>query len=596
MLIPATRSRLGARRLLGYLRPYRLPLAAALVAKILASLMFLALPAVIREIVDSVLTSGQADDLNLATALLLGVFGLLTVGTITGNFFINYTGERIVLDLRRELYAHLQTLSVGFFAERRVGELVSRLSSDVTVMRHLLTTHLVKFLRHVLTIIGGIGVMLWLNWRLTGFILLTVPLIVFVGVVLSRFSRRGGRQVQDELAHATVIAEEAFHNIREVKGFGRADYEIGRYEAAVGRTWRAARRLVRVRALVGPLVDFMFMANIALILWVGGQEVLAGRLSDGALVSFMIYVAIVGQMFADLSGLYTQFQETLGAVQRVFELLDTAPDLQDAPGAVALADVAGRITLADVSFAYDDRQPVLRGVSLDIAPGEIVALVGPSGAGKSTLVALIPRFYDVTGGALRVDGHDVRDITQASLRAQIGIVPQETLLFGGTIRQNIRYGRLDASEEEVIAAARAANAHDFITALPDGYETLVGERGTRLSGGQRQRVAIARAILKDPRILLLDEATASLDNESERLVQGALERLMQGRTTVIIAHRLSTVRVAHRIAVLADGRIVELGAHADLLARGGLYARLYELQFRPQDNGRAERVMGIAGR
>jgi subfamily B ATP-binding cassette protein MsbA len=277
---------------------------------------------------------------------------------------------------------------------------------------------------------------------------------------------------------------------------------------------------------------------------------------------------------------YSQFQETLGATQRVFQILGTAPDVQDKPGALPLANVAGRITFENVSFRYEDRQPVLRDMSLDIAPGEILALVGPSGAGKSTIFNLIPRFYDVTGGAIRVDGVDVRDVTQASLRQQIGIVPQETLLFGGTIRENILYGRLDAAEAEMVEAARAANAHDFITALPDGYETVVGERGIRLSGGQRQRVAIARAILKDPRILLLDEATSSLDNESEHLVQEALERLMQGRTTVIIAHRLSTVRVAHRLAVLDNGQIVELGTHDDLLARDGLYKHLYEMQFR----------------
>jgi subfamily B ATP-binding cassette protein MsbA len=338
-----------------------------------------------------------------------------------------------------------------------------------------------------------------------------------------------------------------------------------------------------VRSVVSPTVNFLFLANIALIVWFGGHEVVAGRLSRGELVAFLVYVGIIGEMVSDLGWVYSQFQETMGATQRVFQILSTTPDVQDQPGAVELENADGRITFDNVSFTYDDRQPVLNNVSLDIAPGEILALVGPSGAGKSTIFNLIPRFYDVTGGAIRVDGIDVRAVTQASLRAQIGIVPQETLLFGGTIRENILFGRLDASEAEMIDAAKAANAHDFIVSLPDGYETLVGERGIRLSGGQRQRVAIARAILKNPRILLLDEATSSLDNESEKLVQEALERLMQGRTTVIIAHRLSTVRVAHRLAVLSGGQIEELGTHDDLMARGGLYARLYEMQFRAED-------------
>jgi subfamily B ATP-binding cassette protein MsbA len=575
-------SAVHARRILKYLAPYKLPLTLAVLAKMVASVMFLALPAGVQYIVDTALARHDLARLNQMTALLLGAFAGLTLASIAGNYYTNMTGERVVRDLRAQLYAHLQTLSLRFFTERRVGELVSRMSSDVTVIRHMLTTDLTKLLRHALTILGALVMMALLNWRLTAFIGLTTPLVALLGVVITRVSRRGGFQVQDELAGATVIAEEGFQNVREVKSFVREDYQGSRYNAALDRTLRAAFRLVRARSVLGPVVHFLFLANIALIVWYGGREVVAGRLTRGELVAFLVYVAIVGEMMSDLGWVYSQFQETLGATQRVFQILDTAPDIQDAPGAQALDRIEGRITFEDVSFTYDDRQPVLCGITLDIAPGEIVALVGPSGAGKSTLFNLIPRFYDVTGGAVRIDGIDVRAVTQASLRAQIGIVPQETLLFGGTIRENILFGRLDASEAEMIEAARAANAHDFVLSLPDRYETLVGERGVRLSGGQRQRVAIARAILKDPRILLLDEATSSLDNESERLVQEALERLMQGRTTVIIAHRLSTVRVAHRLAVLDGGRIVELGAHDELMALDGLYRRLYEMQFREQ--------------
>ncbi|MBI5961171.1 MAG: ABC transporter ATP-binding protein [Chloroflexi bacterium] len=570
------------RRILSYAGRYKARLTLAVFAKMVASGIFLALPAMVQYVVDTALATDDLSRLNEMTALLIAAFAVLTCGSVLGNYYTNTTGERIVSDLRVQLYTHLQNLSLRFFTERRVGELISRMTSDVSSIRGLLTTDLTRVLRHVLTISGAAVVMLLLNWRLTAFILLTTPFVVLIGVGLRRFSRQGGLQVQDGYAAATVIAEEGFQNIREVKSFVREPYQVARYTAAIQRTLRAAFRLVRARSFLAPAVDFLFLVNIALIVWYGGHEVVAGRLTRGELVGFLVYVAIVGQMVSELGVVYSQFNETLGATQRIFQILDTPSDVQDAPGAAELARVEGRITFEHVSFHYEDRQPVLQDLSLDIAPGEIVALVGPSGAGKSTVFHLIPRFYDVTDGSVCIDGHDVRDVTQASLRAQVGIVPQETLLFGGTIRENILFGRLDATEAEIIEAAQAANAHDFIMALPDGYATMVGERGARLSGGQRQRVAIARALLKDPRILLLDEATSSLDNESEHLVQEALERLMVGRTTVIIAHRLSTVRVAHRLAVLQAGRIVELGTHDELLALNGLYARLYEMQFREQ--------------
>ncbi|MEB2289225.1 MAG: ABC transporter ATP-binding protein [Anaerolineae bacterium] len=571
------------RRLLSYVRPYKNLLGIALLARMIASGVFLALPALIQHVVDSALSSGEMARLNASILLMLALFALIAVASMVGNYYTNVAGERVVNDLRRQLYAHLQSLSLRFFSEQHVGSLVSRLTGDVTTVRRLLTADLVRLTRHVLTIAGGVLVMLLLNWRLTLFIVAGVPVFIVVSLLISRLARRGGRRVQDQVAETASIAAEVFQNVRSVKGFVREDYETARYVQATGNVLGAALRQARLHALLNPLVDFLFLITIALIVWYGGREVMGGRLSSGELVAFLVYAAVIGQMFADLAGVAAQFQETLGATERVFELLDTAPDVQDAPGAATLGDVQGRITFEGVSFAYDDRQPVLRNINLDIAPGEILALVGPSGSGKSTLFNLIPRFYDVTSGAVSVDGRDVRAVTQASLRAQIAIVPQETLLFSGSIRENILYGRLDASEADLVAAATAANAHDFIAGLPDGYETTVGERGVRLSGGQRQRIAIARAILKNPRILLLDEATSSLDNESEQLVQEALERLMQGRTTVIIAHRLSTIRVAHRIAVLQRGHLVELGSHDQLMARGGLYARLYEMQFRETD-------------
>ncbi len=571
-------------RLLRYLLPYKSRLTLAILMLVISAGLSLVFPAVIRDVVDSVFQRADVNLLDRITVFLLVVFLVRSATTLLQTYNLNYVGERLVVDLRQQLYARILRLSMQFFTEQRVGELVSRLSNDVTVMRATLTSNVATLLQQALIMVGSVVVMVALNWRLSLFILAIIPVLVGLGFVFGFWLRRLSGQVQDEIAGATVVAEEVLQNIREVKSFVREPYEVGRYNGAIDRAFQAALRLLRVRAGFGPLMAFLAFGGLSLVLWFGGREVLDRRLTGGELIAFLIYGLSVAGSFSSLVGLYTQFQEALGATRRVFQLIDMRPGVLDAPGAQALDRVEGRIALEDVCFTYDEKQVVLQDLNLEVAPGEILALVGPSGAGKTTLFNLIPRFYDPGEGAVRLDGHDLRSVTQASLRAQIGIVPQETLLFGGTIRENILYGRLDAGEDEMIAAAKAANAHDFITnELPDGYETIVGERGVRLSGGQRQRVAIARALLKDPRILLLDEATSSLDNESEHLVQEALGRLMQNRTTIIIAHRLSTVRIAHRIAVLERGRLVELGSHVELMAAGGLYARLYEMQFRAED-------------
>lgn len=572
------------RRMIAYLGPYKARLALATLALLLSASLGLVFPAVIGNVVDSVLRAGDENLLNTITLGLLGVFLLRSVTELFEVYNLNYVGERVLADLRKQLFQHLTRLSLGFFAGRRVGELLSRASSDVTVMRTALTNNINTLLQQSVTLIGAIVIMFALNWQLTLFIIALTPVIIAIGFAFGYWLQRISTQVQDEIAGATVITEEVLQNIREVKSFVREDYEASRQGGAVDRAFAAAIRLLRVRSFFGPIVAFLAFGSLALTLWFGGREVLADRLTGGQLVTFLIYGLTVAGSFASLAALYSEFRQAVGATKRVFQLLDTFPDIQDAPNAQTIQRAEGRITFDNVDFSYTDKQQVLSGITLDIQPGEIVALVGPSGAGKSTMFNLIPRFYDVKGGALRLDGLDVRQLTQDSLRQQIGIVPQESLLFGGTIRENILYGRLDATEDQLIAAAQAANAHDFIMEMPDGYNTVVGERGVRLSGGQRQRVAIARAILKDPRILLLDEATSSLDNESEHLVQEALSRLMKNRTTVIIAHRLSTVRIADRIAVLDKGRIVELGTHDALMAiAGGLYAKLYEMQFR--ENG-----------
>ncbi len=571
------------RRLLAYLTDYKLRLLVASISLIFAAALSLVFPAVIQQVVDSVFRDADLALLDTITLALLAVFALRSLASLVQTYYMGYVGEKIVVDMRCQLYAHLQSLSLRYYTERRVGELISRLSSDVTVVRTALTNNIATVLQQALTLVGSVAIMFVLNWRLTLFIIVVMPLVVVVGTVLGRAINRTSTRVQDEIAGATVVAEEVFHNIREVKSFVRERHEIRRFDAAIDVAFLAARKLLTVRAVFGPVIAFIAFSGLGLMLWFGGREVLDGRLTAGELIAFLIYGLTVAASFAGVIGVYSQLQEALGATKRIFEILDTSPDVQDAPKARDLTEVGGAISLRGVRFAYDGELEVLRDIDLDIAAGEIVALVGPSGAGKSTLFNLIPRFYDPSAGAIRIDGRDIRGLTQSSLRSHIGIVPQETLLFGGSIRENILYGKLDATEAEMMAAAKSANAHDFISQLPKGYSTIVGERGVKLSGGQRQRVAIARALLKDPAILLLDEATSSLDNESEQLVQDALGRLMQDRTTLIIAHRLSTVQVAHRIAVLDKGRITELGTHDDLMAARGLYARLYEMQFRESD-------------
>jgi len=566
------------RRLLAYLRPHLKLFAVAVVALLVSTGFGLLLPLVVGGLVNEVVTAGDAAGLNQLLLVLVGITLVLAVAGFAQTWTLGVIGERIVARLRAQVFHQLVALELDFYVQRRVGELISRLSSDVTQVRTMLTQTLTSLLGSVLSLVGSIVVLYLLSPDLLMVILVLAPAMVIIAVVFARPLRRLSTRVQDSIAASTTTAEEALSGIRVVKSFGREEWERHRYGEDLRDVVSMATRLVTYRGLFGSMMLILGFGTLIILLWFTGHRVIEGTLSLGSLTSFLLYGIAIGGSLSSIAGTYGQFQEGAGAVVRVFEIIDERATIVDAEGAVELERVEGRIAFEGVTFSYGDEREVLRDISLEIEPGEVLAVVGPSGAGKTTFCNLIPRLWDTTDGRVRIDGRDVRDVHVASLREAVSLVPQDATIFGGTVEENIRYGRLDASDEELQAAAEAANAHDFITQLPDGYQTVVGDRGTRLSGGQRQRVAIARAIIKDAPILILDEATSSLDNQSERLVQDALERLMQDRTTVVVAHRLSTIRNADRIAVLDDGWLLELGTHDELLETDGLYAHLWRLQ------------------
>ena len=516
------------------------------------------------------------------------MFAIQAVLNYVQTYWLSATGERAVAGLRRELFGKLLEMPPGFFADRRTGELTSRLGTDIGLLQGVTSHQIAEFARQALALVGGVIMLFLLQWKLMLTTIGVVPIVVASGFFFGRRLKRITTGVQDQVAGATAVAEEAFSQIRVVQGFAQEPYERERYGTRITAVIDAALLRARSRALFFGMLTFTAFGGVTAVLWQGGRMVLDGHLTPGALVSFLLYTVTIAAAIGALTSSYGGIQESIGAAERVFQLLETTPSIADPVHPVSLpVPVRGDVEFRDVRFRYhtgDEHGPTLEHLSLHIRPGEIVALVGPSGAGKTTIASLLPRFWDVEDGAVLLDGIDVRELALGDLRRAIGTVPQEPTLFSGSVRDNIAYARPDASDAEVEAAAHVANAHEFVVRLPAGYETLVGERGVKLSGGQRQRIAIARAVLKDPAVLVLDEATSSLDNESERLVEAALERLLYGRTTLIIAHRLSTVQRADRLVVLDRGQIVEEGTHAELLRHGGLYAKLFQMQWTAGDN------------
>ncbi|HEX3478638.1 MAG TPA: ABC transporter transmembrane domain-containing protein [Kofleriaceae bacterium] len=578
---PRDRRRLAVLwRLLPLIRPHRARFALAMVALCAASALNLVYPWAAREVIDIALKTKDLGALNQIVLAVVGVFLVHAALVWYRHYSISWLGERVVADLRGLVFDRLLALPLAWFHERRSGELVGRLASDVTVVEGLAGGQLSMGLRNALQLIGSLVMLFVIDVQLTLLMLAIVPPITLTTIYFGRRIRKMARAVQDALAKVSGTAQESIGAVATVQAFVRESYEVGRYRDGVEQAFSQTLVMVRWRSWFMSTAMTAGYVAVAAVFWIGGRALIHDELSAGQLVSFFLYTFVVAGALSDVSDLWAALQRAAGATDRLFAVIDTVPEIRDPEPGRALPPGKGAIKLERVSFAYPSRrgQPVLTDVDLEVAPGEVVALVGPSGAGKSTILSLLYRFHDVDAGRVLFEGVDVRELKLGELRRALAIVAQEPVLFSGTIRDNIAYGRAGATAAEIESAARDAHAHDFIAGFPDGYATMIGERGTKLSGGQKQRIALARALLADPRVLILDEATSNLDAESEAAVQAALARLMHGRTTIIVAHRLSTVRDADRIVVIEGARVVEQGRHDELMARRGTYHRLVEHQ------------------
>ncbi|SHH39169.1 ATP-binding cassette, subfamily B [Cognatiyoonia sediminum] len=564
-----------------FMRPYKLMIALATIALVTTAGLSLILPLAVRRVIDN-FNEESAALLQQYFLAALGVAGLLAVGTALRYYLVTRLGERVVADIRKGVFTRMIGMSPSFFEKLKTGEVLSRITTDTTLILSVIGSSVSVALRNVLILVGGIALMLWTSIKMSLLVLWPIPVIIFPIIFLGRRVRRLSKENQDWIATSSGDASEQLLSAQTVQAFTHEDLSRLKFDDVTEKSFVAARRRIATRAVLTAIVIFVAFSGVVGFLWMGANDVRSGVITIGELVQFMIYTIMVAGSVAALTEIWSELQRAAGATERLVELLGAEDDVSDPTQPVKVPSaLSGEITFDDVTFSYPSRPSVsaLDGVSLHIQPGETVALVGPSGAGKTTIIQLVQRFYDPQSGVIKLDGIDLKDMERQAFRKHIALVPQDPVIFADTARENIRFGRPEASNAEVETAAKAAAAHDFLTALPEGYDSHVGERGVMLSGGQKQRIAIARAILRDAPILLLDEATSALDAESENAVQKAVDQLAQNRTTLIVAHRLATVKKADRIVVFEGGQIVAQGTHDSLVSEGGLYARLAKLQF-----------------